>query len=512
MKKFFLIIIFALSASIVQAQNVSMEFIPFYHPNYTSGQNINIQRKILQQRDGDLVANVNISDGENLLGKILYKISPTELKFTDSLPVADTTFCIYLLAQDPHSEGNLRVNIEPDGNGGTALRISHFSDDNLVVDHADDVVVPLYDGIAYEAVNCYMIDSQKDLIVKFYTRRPDGGYVCHIARYGLDGTLKHTAELPESQNFISNMNEFESVPKQYYQWKSGSNDNIFLYVLDSLFHLKTNYMFNRVLHDTLVNQTIVVHEEFWFQSGTCVIPDGEDVLIAAPYTRDSAGVLDFQERGIAVARYEMRTMQRKALVHFNDWPGPSTDAKIMCFQKTSDGDLYLVYEEPDLEYTPYMVAVKMDRDLNVLWRRYCYEPHSLKYIISWMLYSDILKDDNGNEKGIYIAGYSFEQQTLVGGFYFFFLTDEDINAIGDNGMKVRPYTYYPNPAQDQLRLQYSPDVKPARIELYDLQGRLVYLQSHSLESVEMQGLTAGQYLMKVSLEDGKSYTDKLVKE
>ena len=79
-------------------------------------------------------------------------------------------------------------------------------------------------------------------------------------------------------------------------------------------------------------------------------------------------------------------------------------------------------------------------------------------------------------------------------------------------MKVRPYTYYPNPAQDQLHLQYSPDVKPARIELYDLQGRLVYLQSHSLESVEMQGLTAGQYLMKVTLEDGKSYTDKVVKE
>jgi hypothetical protein len=77
---------------------------------------------------------------------------------------------------------------------------------------------------------------------------------------------------------------------------------------------------------------------------------------------------------------------------------------------------------------------------------------------------------------------------------------------------IRPYLFYPNPTQDQLLLQYSPDVKPTQIELYDLQGRLVRSQSHSLESVDMQGLTAGQYLMKVSLEDGKSYTDKVVKE
>ena len=30
---------------------------------------------------------------------------------------------------------------------------------------------------------------------------------------------------------------------------------------------------------------------------------------------------------------------------------------------------------------------------------------------------------------------------------------------------------YPNPAHDQLHLQYSPDVQPRHIELYDLQGR-----------------------------------------
>ena len=77
---------------------------------------------------------------------------------------------------------------------------------------------------------------------------------------------------------------------------------------------------------------------------------------------------------------------------------------------------------------------------------------------------------------------------------------------------IRPYLFFPNPAQDQLHLQYSPDVKPDKVELYDLQGRLVRTQSEGIESINLQGLAPGQYLMKVTLEDGKTYSDKVVKE
>jgi hypothetical protein len=55
-------------------------------------------------------------------------------------------------------------------------------------------------------------------------------------------------------------------------------------------------------------------------------------------------------------------------------------------------------------------------------------------------------------------------------------------------------------------------VKPAQVELYDMQGRLVHTQSEGIESINLQGLAPGQYLMKVTLEDGKTYSDKVVKE
>ena len=78
--------------------------------------------------------------------------------------------------------------------------------------------------------------------------------------------------------------------------------------------------------------------------------------------------------------------------------------------------------------------------------------------------------------------------------------------------KLRPYLFYPNPTQDVLHLQYSPDATPKSIELYDLQGRLVRTQRNGLESLNLQGLASGTYTMRVMLEDGKVFSDKVVKE
>ena len=80
------------------------------------------------------------------------------------------------------------------------------------------------------------------------------------------------------------------------------------------------------------------------------------------------------------------------------------------------------------------------------------------------------------------------------------------------GIHVRPYDFYPNPTQSELHLLYSPDVTPKQIEFYDLQGRLMLTQKTGLDNINMQGLAAGQYVMKVTMEDGKTFTDKVVKE
>ena len=77
---------------------------------------------------------------------------------------------------------------------------------------------------------------------------------------------------------------------------------------------------------------------------------------------------------------------------------------------------------------------------------------------------------------------------------------------------VRPYAFYPNPAKDQLHMQFSPDVQPAQMELYDLQGRLVCTQSNTFEAIDMSQLPTGTYMLRVTLEDGKVFSDKVTKK
>ena len=76
----------------------------------------------------------------------------------------------------------------------------------------------------------------------------------------------------------------------------------------------------------------------------------------------------------------------------------------------------------------------------------------------------------------------------------------------------RPYTYWPNPVHDNLRLQFPPDVQPKHIELFDLQGRLVRVQRSNFGSIDMSQLPTGTYTLRVTMADGKAYSDKVVKE
>ncbi len=97
-------------------------------------------------------------------------------------------------------------------------------------------------------------------------------------------------------------------------------------------------------------------------------------------------------------------------------------------------------------------------------------------------------------------------------YFYYFVHDDGLVGTSEAEAFIRPYMFYPNPTQSELHLQYSPDVTPKQIELYDLQGRLVQTQSKNLESLNMAGLPAGTYTMRVMLEGGKVFSDKVVKE
>lgn len=161
------------------------------------------------------------------------------------------------------------------------------------------------------------------------------------------------------------------------------------------------------------------------------------------------------------------------------------------------------------------VVTKMDIDGNVEWQRYWdryYPEYGMK-----VFYPNFITTTS--DEGCLVSGYCYHSDiygsTRYGSepeiFMLKFFPDGTL-SIPEMEEFVRPYAYYPNPAQDELHIQYSPDVTPTQIELYDLQGCLVRSQRNGLESLNLQGLSSGTYTMRVTLEGGKVFSDKVVKE
>jgi hypothetical protein len=148
---------------------------------------------------------------------------------------------------------------------------------------------------------------------------------------------------------------------------------------------------------------------------------------------------------------------------------------------------------------------KVDNDLNLIWEK-SYMLGTNHYMPMYLLATQ--------DGGCLVSGkvmYDINQEEAD----LFVLKINADGSVGSDEILVEDilsYVLYPNPTQGQLHMQFSTDVQPTQVELYDLQGRLVRMQSKAFESIDMSRLPAGTYTMRVTLENGKAYSDKVVKE
>ena len=88
--------------------------------------------------------------------------------------------------------------------------------------------------------------------------------------------------------------------------------------------------------------------------------------------------------------------------------------------------------------------------------------------------------------------------------------DKDGKPLNIEESLVLPYSFYPNPADDAISLRYSPDVNCEKVEIYSLDGKLCHAQNFNFNTIDINTLSSGIYMMKVTLSNGNSYTDKIV--
>ena len=531
MKRIVCSLFLAFSAITLFAQGGEMYSLLF-HGEWDDRYGIIGPHGFMRQRDGDFVINAYLvdnlaNDDECFLGNLLYKVSSNTLAITDTLYVADTTSTEYfqrsfLLAQDPRGEGNIRANFEyHEECDNSFLRISHYPDSDFNVITEEDVVVPVCEGRVEGGRG--MLNIRGDLIMKYSKYHPGGAtheYDSYIICVDREGTLKYHRLMfeDEGREFLyPTLGMLSESPLQYYQWRQIEGHvnqhavyNVGLLTIDSLLNVNT-VILGSVLSEEVLdpeNPFWVEYERLNLNRDANLIPiGGNKILVAAQYENDT-NFYGATEYGVAVAKYDIRTMQLQDYIVFNDLPGGyGNQAECRGIKMMSDGTVYFIYSEQD-EPDETLTVVKMDTDLNVYWKRY----FKTENVIIWGLsYPIIYKDEQGEEKGIIWTGYGTKNGQQEGILCFLLYHDGTVST-NENGMAIRPYMFYPNPAQDQLHLQYSPDVQPKQIELYDLQGRLMRSQGNAFETFDLGSLPTGTYTLRVTMEDGQVFSDKVVKE
>ena len=212
----------------------------------------------------------------------------------------------------------------------------------------------------------------------------------------------------------------------------------------------------------------------------------------------------------------MKLDQNDSIVAFSFIPHDNDSVRTLAFchgmDASDNGDFFLcngVYDpeawlyQGEIDGLNRFTVTKTDANTNIIWSRSYEDGEHVFQPCSVMATSD---------EGCLVTGrYWTLDQTEAKLFVLKFFADGSL-SVSETESFVRPYDYYPNPAKEQLLIQFSPDVQPKQIELYDLQGRLVSTQSKAFESIDMGQLPAGTYTLRVTLEDGKVFSDKVVKE
>lgn len=486
-----------LFGALIVVNIVSAQSLAILEAYQLGGHDIVYLENLMETRKGDIIAPVRLFDinGQNIddFGYCFLKLSRRDATIIDSTIVKAEFTNVGLLEPNPQGVGYLFINEEYDYDCECSkLKIRKF-DENFNFLDDQQTILPFEDTI-FGSFPSYLPEGE-DFIMCY---QKSGHLV--LARFGIDGEQKDKNvydTLMGTPNYVLcnlwglrlwNQEPREYAVAGYAEPGNGDGPVGFLFVIDSLLQVKNNVRYEYEFQD-----------QTWFRNNdmSYTMLDDGSYLISTPYNKWLGNHMTF---GVQVTKRDKTSHEILKTVYF-PYDGQDGSPYVADLIKDENGNVFLGYG--DVEGFSGFTVVKMDSDLNGIWKRYCLSTRPWDNSSRMTL----LKNDG---PGVAIPIFNF---MVNPGYITVVIVNDDYDGLDEqDGISIRPYAFWPNPAKGILNLQYSPDVTPKKIELYDLQGRLVRSQTMGLESIDMEGLAAGTYMMRVTLEGGKVFSDKVVKE
>ena len=474
MKKHILLLTISLSAIGMQAQ-VFKEI--FHESEYYITQN-----SILETRDGNLILNCPLLDsaGVHDIGYYLYKVT-LEGEFVDSLFIASTCWYRDLLELNPFDDNsNIMVSTTRDETTGAfQLKIRYIDDDLNIL---DEKTVRFDDATPSPGNESLFLDINNDIILHYIV-----GDKMFLARVGVDGTLKDNVMFHEAPSGKSggwrhhHIDTYNVSPLEYCIWYC-EQSRLNIMVVDTNFNLISHRALDVSYRGGMGEQVAYCDEDHYMLSSVFQYKVGGNWLydvVVAKFTKDDELV--------------KQTIFYAPDYHLHPWPSRLARGK--------KGGWYYSYQT---KFSGEQVSIsKVDDNMNVVWERYClsanqvyHRPYSMRVL------------ENG---GVAVGGWDSSSSPDDFRIFLIIVTDDGWTTP-EMEAYVKPYCIYPNPTKDFVTLQVSPDTQFVKAELYDASGRLLLTAESDVTQIGISHLPQGQYVLKLYDTNGKTWSDKVVKE
>ena len=462
--------------------------------NYSFGWYFQWMEGLAEMRDGNILTCTRLLNADasghytDDYGYCFLKLNREDATIMDSVFLPDSYTNFFMLEPHPSSDGYLFINQVYDSlTESNFMKIRHFHDD-LVFD--DEISTPLVDTV-YGGTDHFLIEENSFIMLS-----SDGHSSHTFQRFAFEGELLDRVVCPDSVCpywEVRGLKVWNDSPREFvFTGYKPSPAQCSFYILDSLLQLK----------ETIALEHTPQYPNLWFQHTANNVVESLDEsthLLATGFEEGYSVNPDFK-LGVQVTKRDKATHDNLKTVYF-----PFHVISIGVFfaspyvvdvKQTEEGYIYLAYG--DISGMNKFSVVLLDSDLNILWQQYYLnlDDYDMMYCMKKL-----------HDGGLGLVGYDAHDTKV-----FALFINNEYDALEEYGITIRPYTYWPNPVENELHLHFSPDVQPTQIELYDLQGHLVRMQKNGLESLEMNGLPSGTYTMCVTLEGGKVFTDKVMKD
>ena len=359
----------------------------------------------------------------------------------------------------------------------------------------DDISISVDQDIEGDFVwDKWFIDPQNDIIISFWIND-----VFHIMRIGLDGTVKTHSDIyevyppktdyeynPDTTLWYSGFGIFDESPLTYYKLGGYHTESetfpIYCYFFDEDFNIIERRWFERYNKDILFNGANTEHiipwdESSYLMASEMTFPDGTE--------------------GSALIKYDMSHNPTCISPEFGNLGYPLETAI------ADDNSIFQLYINfGDMAYT--MSLACLDSELNLNW----------DVVLPGVKYDGIdLHNMIVKANGDIVVAFGVADDYANGKpcIYVYTLRNTPANTT-EKTIFSTPYSLYPNPVKDQLTLRFDDGSEPESVELYDLAGRLVGTKPNGMESIDMSAMPSGMYLLRVTMKEGISYHEKILKE